>query len=262
MIQRKTYDEIGIGYDDTRQADPYLAERMFHHLMGRDNGQYLDIGCGTGNYTTELHRRGLDIAGIDPSEEMLNKARIKAPQIKWINATSENIPMPDNSINGVLLSLTIHHWRDLHRGFEEIYRVLVKGGRLVIFTSYPEQTHAYWIRNYFPRMIEDSVKILPARNKLLEIFNEVGLTLQLEENYFVQEDLKDNFLQCGKHQPEKYFDENIRKGISSFSMLAYQEEIDNGLIKLSNDIKTGKFNSIKERHENSIGDYVFLLLEK
>jgi len=40
------YDRIGVGYDDTRQADPYLRSRLIHHLRPSPSGRYLDIGSG------------------------------------------------------------------------------------------------------------------------------------------------------------------------------------------------------------------------
>jgi len=50
------YDRIGVGYDDTRQADPYLRSRLIHHLRPSPSGRYLDIGSGTGNYTFAMHQ--------------------------------------------------------------------------------------------------------------------------------------------------------------------------------------------------------------
>ena len=54
------YDEIGTGYNSTRQADPYLTERLLYHLQPKTDRLYLDIGCGTGNYTCTLADKGLN----------------------------------------------------------------------------------------------------------------------------------------------------------------------------------------------------------
>ena len=69
------YDDIGINYNETRSADPYIAERLLKNLNPKTNGLYLDIGCGTGNYTNELQKKGFNFIGIDPSKKMLEKAR-------------------------------------------------------------------------------------------------------------------------------------------------------------------------------------------
>lgn len=131
---KERYDKIGIGYDSTRKADKYLAQRMFYFLNSeKENGLYLDIGCGTGNYTSALNKMGLNLIGIDPSDEMLNKAKEKNSFIIWKKGSAEKIALDSESIDGVLVSLTIHHGKNLDKGFEEISRVLKKGGRIVPF---------------------------------------------------------------------------------------------------------------------------------
>ncbi len=52
------YDEIGVDYSLTRKADKFLTEQLLYHLNPRKDGCYLDIGCGTGNYTNEFQRKG------------------------------------------------------------------------------------------------------------------------------------------------------------------------------------------------------------
>ena len=51
------YDSIGIEYDTTRRADPYIAGRLAHHLALSKGGTYLDLACGSGNYTNALSAR-------------------------------------------------------------------------------------------------------------------------------------------------------------------------------------------------------------
>jgi SAM-dependent methyltransferase len=44
----------------------------------------LDAGCGTGRVAVELARRGCDTVGVDIDPGMLETARRKAPQLRWI----------------------------------------------------------------------------------------------------------------------------------------------------------------------------------
>ena len=46
----------------------------------------LDAGCGTGRVAVELARRNLDVTGVDVDSSMLDKARTKAPALRWIQA--------------------------------------------------------------------------------------------------------------------------------------------------------------------------------
>jgi SAM-dependent methyltransferase len=46
----------------------------------------LDAGCGTGRLAIELHRRGFDVVGTDLDDEMLDLARAKAGELRWVHA--------------------------------------------------------------------------------------------------------------------------------------------------------------------------------
>jgi SAM-dependent methyltransferase len=46
----------------------------------------LDAGCGTGRVAVELARRGIDVVGVDVDATMLDKARAKAPALRWEEA--------------------------------------------------------------------------------------------------------------------------------------------------------------------------------
>ena len=46
----------------------------------------LDAGCGTGRVAIELARRGIEVVGVDGDPDMLERARRKAPTLRWIDA--------------------------------------------------------------------------------------------------------------------------------------------------------------------------------
>lgn len=256
------YDKIGTGYNSTRKADPYLTQKLIEHLNPIKGGIYLDIGCGTGNYTHELHKQGLQLIGIDPSEKMLEKARQTNDHIDWRMGTAENIDLTENSVDGVIGSLTIHHWTDLQQGFSELHSVVKPNGRIVIFTSTPAQMEGYWLNHYFPKMLKDSMVQMPSLETVRKGMTMGGLEILGTDKYFIQADLEDKFLYCGKHDPNLYFDENIRSGISSFSSLANQREVEQGLIKLKMDIESGKINEIINSYKNNLGDYLYIIAKK
>ena len=75
------YDKIGIGYDTTRCADPYLLSRLLHFLRPIRDRWHLDVGCGSANYTIAMREAGVRIAGLDLSAEMLSRAHAKCPRV-------------------------------------------------------------------------------------------------------------------------------------------------------------------------------------
>jgi ubiquinone/menaquinone biosynthesis C-methylase UbiE len=256
------YDRIGVNYNQTRQADPFLGERLFALLSPKEEGNYLDIGCGTGNYTSLLAQKGLTITGLDPSERMLVTAHSRHPGIQWKQGKAESLDFPNETFDGVAASLTLHHWTSLNKGFHEIARVLKPGGRFLVFTSTAEQMEGYWLNHYFPQMLRDSIDQMPSWTKIESALLGADLQVLQTELYSVQPDLKDQFLYCGKDRPELYFDPEIRHGISSFSDLAFQTEVEQGLQQLGKDIESGRFNSIKKTFQHEKGDYLFVITQK
>jgi ubiquinone/menaquinone biosynthesis C-methylase UbiE len=256
------YDRIGIGYNTTRKADPYLLGRMMHHLKADERGTYLDIGCGTGNYTIEFSKHGVKMIGIDPSEAMLSIARSRNTEVDWRNGKAEGMNLADASIDGALAILTTHHWTNQDKGYTELARVMKPGSRLVIFTATPEQMRAYWLMHYFPTMLRDSGKqMLPAETIEANLLR-AGFTDIQTEKYFVTNDLQDLFLQSGKHNPSSYLDENVRRGISSFATAKNADEVATGLERLREDIASGEIGNVMRKYESEAGDYLFVVARK
>ena len=56
-------------------SDLYLTVRDFHVNSMEGCEKVLDSGCGTGNVTTELLKRGHKVYAIDPSIKSLEKLR-------------------------------------------------------------------------------------------------------------------------------------------------------------------------------------------
>lgn len=253
------YNKIGKKYNLTRKADKYLTKLFLRALNPKKEGIYLDIGCGTGNYTNEMQKNGVKFIGIDPSNKMLEKAKMQNPLIDWRIGTADNTGLPENSVDGIIGVLTIHHWSDLRKCFSELNRVLKTNSPFAIFTSTPEQMEGYWLNHYFPKMMMDSTHQMPSYKKIEDHMESSGFKINKTNKYFIKSDLEDMFLYCGKHKPELYFDRNIRSNISSFSDLANKEEVEKGLTNLREDIDNGKINSVISSYENKLGDYLIIV---
>ncbi len=252
------YDRIGKAYDRTRTADPDLVEQMATLLSIQQDGHYLDIGCGTGNYTAALASKGGKWIGIDPSAEMLGKARTRTTTVDWQIGHAGATGLEDHSVDGIMAGLTIHHWPDLHQSFQELARVLKPEAPLVLFTATPEQMQGYWLHHYFPQMMADSIEKMPSFHDVESALQAAGLTVVKLEPYEIHPELQDHFLYCGKHMPELYLEPEIRAGISSFSVLAHQEEVRSGLMALEADLKNGRIWEIIPAFTHEMGDYLFL----
>jgi len=256
------YDEIGAGYDDTRKADPYIASRIIHYLDAEDGDLCLDVACGTGNYTIEIAAKtNIRFNGIDQSEYMINIAKSKDRSIAWSICDAESLPFEDGRFSGAMCILAIHHFKDMKRALNEVFRVLSRG-RLVVFTAGRKQMEGYWLNEYFPEMMRTSTAVMPDIEEVSLAMKTAGFENIVTEKYEVKTDLQDWFLYCGKHRPEMYLDPNIRKGSSGFAVFSNKEEVERGLEGLSSDIESGRIKEVIESYRNDNGDYLFIAASK
>ena len=255
------YDRIGVGYDATRQADPYLLSRLIHHLRPREGGRYLDVGSGTGNYTIAMHQAGVRIRGLELSATMLERAREKAPHIAWSNGRAEAIPFASDSFDGATCTFVHHHMSDPHAAFREVRRVLRPQSHFVILNGNAEQMHYYWLNEYFPSAMARAIAPYE-RFEAVAVLKAAGFRIVCEEKYDVAPDLKDFFLCCGKHRPERYLDPRIRSGISFFADAIDQEEVARGVQRIADDIESGRINDVIRGYTWDGGDYMFTVAER
>jgi SAM-dependent methyltransferase len=111
-----------------RGRPPYPLEALDWLLPGGEP-RVLDLGAGTGKLTRQLYDRGLDVVAVDPSEGMLGELRRVLPGVPAHLGAAESIPLPDASVDVVLVAQA-WHWADPERALPEIARVLTPGGRL------------------------------------------------------------------------------------------------------------------------------------
>ena len=92
----------------------------------------LDVATGTGDLAIELARRGCAVVGTDFSDEMLDRARAKAPGLRWEHANALALPYADDEFDAATVGFGARNFSDLERGLAEMARVVRPGGRVVI----------------------------------------------------------------------------------------------------------------------------------
>jgi len=254
------YDIIGNTYDTTRRADPYLTQRLLHHLNPQPKQRILDVACGSGNYTIALHDLGVDICGVDVSTKMIAAAYQKNKNIDWRIADATNLPFNNGEFAGAICTLATHHFDDMPEAFYEVRRILNQG-RLIIFTATPEQMAGYWLNHYFPQMMARSIEQMPTLDATTAALTDADFEIITTEPYSIQPDLQDFFLHSGKHEPAIYLDPQVRSGISTFRLFAEDEELNRGCERLKQDIETGDVNDVCREFENELGDYLFIIAQ-
>ncbi len=94
----------------------------------------LDVGCGTGRLLREAHRRWPEttVIGVDLSAGMIEQARQLAAYATFFLAPAEGLPLPAESVDLAVSTMSFHHWTDKEQGIREIVRVLRPGGRFLL----------------------------------------------------------------------------------------------------------------------------------
>ena len=108
---------------------PSYPPEAIDWLLPRGARDVLDLGAGTGKLTTRLAERGLDVVAVDPLPEMLEVLTSSLPDIPALLGTAEQIPLPDNNVDAVLVAQA-WHWFNPERAISEVARVLRPGGGL------------------------------------------------------------------------------------------------------------------------------------
>lgn len=116
----------------------------FAQLCVNSSGPILDLGCGTGGVVQYLHALGLDVLGIDISNEMISQALLNFPHLRFEVASMSALPFEDGSIGGAISMYSIVHFSDddLANVLKEISRTLVpKSYLLVVFQTGAKTLH-------------------------------------------------------------------------------------------------------------------------
>ncbi|NCV46489.1 MAG: class I SAM-dependent methyltransferase [Proteobacteria bacterium] len=120
-------------------------------------GIVLDIGIGSGLNIPFYNKSNIDhLYGLDPSEELLKIAKHLAKknelEIEFLQCGAEAIPLPDQSIDTVLITYTMCTIPDIKLSNSEIMRVLKPEGQL-LFCEHglaPDKNIAKWQRRINP----------------------------------------------------------------------------------------------------------------
>jgi ubiquinone/menaquinone biosynthesis C-methylase UbiE len=115
-----------------------LANDLIRLAALRPGERVLDVACGTGIVARlaaqQIGSNGT-VTGVDINPGMLAVARSNTPanmSIKWHEASAEDMPLPDEAFDVALCQLSLQFMTDKLAALEEMRRVLVPGGRLIL----------------------------------------------------------------------------------------------------------------------------------
>ena len=170
------YDQIVSEYARHRQVHPKVLNNLL--LTSRVGGasKVLEVGCGTGNYIIALEAlTGCSCWGIDPSEQMLSRARERSRKVHFRLGKAERLDFPPDFFDLVFSVDVIHHVGDRPAYFREAYRVLRAGGKgCTVTDSEWIIRHRQPLTVYFPETVEIELGRYPRIAELGEFMERVG----------------------------------------------------------------------------------------
>jgi SAM-dependent methyltransferase len=138
-----SFGSVASDYDRFRPSPPPAALDL---LIPPGAQAVLDLAAGTGAVTRMLAGRSPSIVAVEPDERMRAVLSASCPAATVLAGQGEDIPLPDASVDAVVIS-SAWHWLDPERAVPEITRVLRVGGVLgVIWIS--RDTRVPWVAEF------------------------------------------------------------------------------------------------------------------
>lgn len=127
------YAETFLSEHDRKPKDQEMLKRFSQMITNRK--PVWDFGCGPGQTAKYLKTLGVEVSGLDLSDNILKQARMAHPEIHFQKGNILDLDFENDSIAGIVAFYAIVHFTKEQAGlaFREMFRVLKPGGK-VLFT--------------------------------------------------------------------------------------------------------------------------------
>ncbi|HEU4432595.1 MAG TPA: methyltransferase domain-containing protein [Pyrinomonadaceae bacterium] len=175
--------DIPVVYDRGRDHGPEFLQLWMDVVSSSVAKQQiktiLDLGCGTGRFSEALATHfDAEVIGVDPSIKMLDQARKKQrdPRVRYEAGSGEAIPLEDESVDLVFMSMSFHHFEDPIAAARECRRVLRAGATVFLRAGIRDRISSYPYVPFFPASEPILEDCLPTAAFICEVFESAGLS--------------------------------------------------------------------------------------
>lgn len=225
MVTRVDYEQHGLGYIRHRQPDPRIAEQI-RTALG-DARTVINVGAGAGSYEPDDRW----VLAVEPSSVM--RAQRPAGAAPVIAARAEELPFDDNSVDGAMACVTIHHWEPPEAGLREMRRVA--RSRVVVFTFDLAALPA-WQQTYLAEGLAREIPRFPSMDQIAAALGG-EVTVQ---HIPTPSDCVDGFFEAFWNRPEALLDPEVRASQSMWALVG--PEVESRLIsQLRDDLDSGEW---------------------
>ena len=175
--------DIPVVYDRGRDHGPEMLELWMNVIASYVDKERIntivDLGCGTGRFSEALAGYfDAAVVGIDPSQKMLEQAqrKLRDHRVRYELGSAEAIPLTDNSIDLIFMSMTFHHFEDSELAARECARVLRDGGIAFLRAGVRDRISSYPYVEFFPESRPILEADLPTCAFVRDVFEAAGFT--------------------------------------------------------------------------------------
>jgi ubiquinone/menaquinone biosynthesis C-methylase UbiE len=175
-VRHTDYDDLAAAFDRRYDEDDYSGVvAALDAFVGSSATAVLEVGCGTGHWLRQLAKRGLRLAGLDPSAGMLARAKTQAVDALIVRGTAERLPWLDATFERVFCVNALHHFPDKTGFIAEAARVLQPGGELMTIGLDPHTGIDRWfVYDYFETVLDLDKVRYPATSQLRDWMQAAG----------------------------------------------------------------------------------------
>lgn len=182
---RKTdYQRIAKIYDNNEVRQQIGKDELLEQIITEQPSAklcVLDLGCGTGNYLKvqqeAFKHETIRWFGFDFSEDMLARAKEKAPAVTFQQGTAECLPYEDAFFDVAVCNFAFHHFPDKAGVLREIHRVLKASGWVKLRNIDPYAMQNWWLYTYFPPCYEIDQERFWSAEKLFQKLESLGFSV-------------------------------------------------------------------------------------
>lgn len=117
-----------------RASRDHAIQQLKSHLSSKSNPTILEIGCSSGFMLHRMHKAfpQATIIGADVVSEPLHKLAVALPTIPLLRFDLLHCPLPDNSIDAIVILNVLEHIENDALALQQIHRILKPGGVAII----------------------------------------------------------------------------------------------------------------------------------
>jgi SAM-dependent methyltransferase len=152
---KKTWNACGEAFDRFTTAEDSFSDNIerpaLERLIGDLNltgARALDLGCGSGTYSSWLAERGARVVGVDLSSTMVSLAKARAQERGMeielcVADISKPLPFDKAQFDFVFTATALHYVKDIEAAIKEAERVMKPGARFVASVLHPLSTSRF-----------------------------------------------------------------------------------------------------------------------